>query len=342
MAADLAGAEALLAASRAAAAAAHGQLADRVAPGHPARAHPGALRRGGPAGPAEPSRRPCRAPGVRLLPQFCDWLYDPARNGGGALVDYCGYGAILCHAILGQPAAVTAVSARLRKEDLPAEDNAIVILRYPRALAVLEASWTQIGGEPGFGMILYGDAGTVLVHQPRLTREGQRVAVGAGAARHPGRQSVDRSASPAPRPARRPDLLPVVRPRRPPRGGSLRPRGRPRRPGDPRPRAAVGHPRTRGPARPRRRLSRTLRRAGPQRAPRHQFPWASVASRAQKGRLYARSARGLPVSVRRHRPARPGNAVHHPRHLHRRVRHAGRLGPRARRAPPLLRGSTLL
>jgi predicted dehydrogenase len=27
-------------------------------------------------------------------------------------------------------------------------------------------------------MILYGDAGTVLVHQPRLTREGQRVAAG--------------------------------------------------------------------------------------------------------------------------------------------------------------------
>ena len=124
--------------------------------------------RGGHAGPRE----------FGCSPQFCDWLYDPARNGGGALVDYCGYGAILCHAILGQPAAVTAVSARLRKEDLPAEDNAIVILRYPRALAVLEASWTQIGGEPGFGMIVYGDAGTVLVHQPRLTREGQRVAVG--------------------------------------------------------------------------------------------------------------------------------------------------------------------
>jgi predicted dehydrogenase len=53
-----------------------------------------------------------------------------------------------------------------------------VILRYPRALAVLEGSWTQIGGEPGFALIVYGDAGTLLVHQPRATREGQTVAAG--------------------------------------------------------------------------------------------------------------------------------------------------------------------
>ena len=29
---------------------------------------------------------------------FSDWLLDPVRNGGGALVDYCSYGAALvCH-----------------------------------------------------------------------------------------------------------------------------------------------------------------------------------------------------------------------------------------------------
>src|SRR6185295_16716125 len=110
--------------------------------------------------------------------QFCAWLYDPARNGGGALVDYCGYGSILARALLGRPAAVTAVAAHLRKPDLPAEDNAVVVLRYPRALALLEGSWTQIGGEPGFALIVYGDAGTVLVHQPRAVREGQTVGAG--------------------------------------------------------------------------------------------------------------------------------------------------------------------
>jgi predicted dehydrogenase len=178
MAADLAGADALLAAGRAAGvplminwptvwrpALRHGlDLVKSGAVGEPVQLS----HRGGHAGPRE----------FGCSPQFCEWLYDPHRNGGGALVDYCGYGAILCRTLLGRPMAVTAVAAHLRKEGLPAEDNAVVILRYPRALALLEGSWTQIGGEPGFAMIVYGDAGTVIVHQPRATREGQRVGTG--------------------------------------------------------------------------------------------------------------------------------------------------------------------
>jgi predicted dehydrogenase len=124
--------------------------------------------RGGHAGPRE----------FGCSPEFSEWLYDPARNGGGALVDYCGYGAVLARALLGRPRAVTAVSARLRKPDHRAEDAAVVVLRYPRTLALLEASWNQIGGEPAFGMVVYGDRGTLIVHQPRATREGQKVGSG--------------------------------------------------------------------------------------------------------------------------------------------------------------------
>src|SRR4029077_6932440 len=80
--------------------------------------------RGGHAGPREF--------GCSL--EFCAWLYAPQRSGGGALVDYCGNGAVLAHILPGQPRAVTAVSACLRKPDLPAEDTAVVVLRYPRAL----------------------------------------------------------------------------------------------------------------------------------------------------------------------------------------------------------------
>jgi len=105
-------------------------------------------------------------------PQFCDWLYDPDRNGGGALMDYCGYGALLTVSLLGRPTSVTAVAAHLRKEGLTAEDNAIVILKYPRALGLLEASWTQVGNQPAYALIVYGDRGTVLVHQPKAAREG--------------------------------------------------------------------------------------------------------------------------------------------------------------------------
>jgi predicted dehydrogenase len=124
--------------------------------------------RGGHAGPRE----------FGCSPQFSEWLYDPKRNGGGTLVDYCGYGALLCRLVLGQPTGVIAVTLPPRKPDLTAEDNAVVVLSYPRALGLLEASWTQIGGEPAFAMIVYGDRGTLLVHQPRMTHEGERVGPG--------------------------------------------------------------------------------------------------------------------------------------------------------------------
>ena len=178
MAADLAGADALLDAARRArlplmvnwptawrpalrhglALAAAGEVGEPVQLSH----------RGGHAGPRE----------YGCSPQFVEWLYDPRRNGGGALVDYCGYGAMLCRLVLGRPQAVSAVAARLRKPDLPSEDSAVVVLTYPRAFGLLEASWNQIGGEPALAMIVYGDRGTLLVHQPRATREGERVGMG--------------------------------------------------------------------------------------------------------------------------------------------------------------------
>jgi predicted dehydrogenase len=178
MAADLAGAEALLAAAKAAGLP---LMVNWPTAWRPALRHGLALvqagrvgevvqlsHRGGHAGP--------RAFGCS--PEFCAWLYDPERNGGGALVDYCGYGAILARVLLGRPHAVTAVSGCFRTPDLAAEDTAVVVLRYPRALALLEASWTQIGAEPALGMVVYGDAGTLVVHQPRATREGQTIGPG--------------------------------------------------------------------------------------------------------------------------------------------------------------------
>ncbi len=178
MAADLPGAEALLAAARRTrlplmvnwptawrTALRHGlQLAMDGAVGEPVQLN----HRGGHAGPREFG---CSA-------QFSEWLYDPKRNGGGALIDYCGYGALLCRLVLGQPERVTAVTPPPRKPDLAAEDNAVAVLSYPRAVGLLEASWTQIGGEPAFAMIVYGDRGTLLVHQPRPTGEGDRPPAG--------------------------------------------------------------------------------------------------------------------------------------------------------------------
>jgi predicted dehydrogenase len=49
------------------------------------------------------------------------------------------------------------------KPDFSLEDNAILVLTYPNALATTEASWTQIGKLTSYSTTLYGSEGTVLI-----------------------------------------------------------------------------------------------------------------------------------------------------------------------------------
>lgn len=98
---------------------------------------------------------------------FCDWLYDPKRNGrGGAFMDYCCYGAILARTILGMPQQVSAVAQRLVKTDIDVEDNGMLIMNYPNAIAVSEGSWTQIGKLSAYTTLIYGTTGTLML-EPR-------------------------------------------------------------------------------------------------------------------------------------------------------------------------------
>ncbi|MBG86684.1 MAG: oxidoreductase [Verrucomicrobiales bacterium] len=96
---------------------------------------------------------------------FSKWLFDDHLNGGGALMDYCCYGSILSRVLLGQPESVIGMEATLCK-DQPVEDNAMLVLRYPKAMATSEASWTQIGKLSSYLTIIYGEEGTLLV-EPR-------------------------------------------------------------------------------------------------------------------------------------------------------------------------------
>ncbi|HMM41260.1 MAG TPA: Gfo/Idh/MocA family oxidoreductase [Thermomicrobiales bacterium] len=109
--------------------------------------------RGGHAGP--------RAFGVSEA--FAEWLYDPARNGAGAYMDYCGYGASMARLLLGLPSRVQATVGRLRTDDIPVDDNAVLTLRYPRAMAVVEASWTAAGPVPQPGPIISGARASLVV-----------------------------------------------------------------------------------------------------------------------------------------------------------------------------------
>lgn len=98
---------------------------------------------------------------------FCEWLYDERLNGAGALMDYCCYGALLAEVLLGSPSGVSGVKLSTGlKPDLKLEDNAILVMSYPHALATTEASWTQIGKLTAYTTALYGSAGTLMV-EPR-------------------------------------------------------------------------------------------------------------------------------------------------------------------------------
>ena len=97
---------------------------------------------------------------------FCDWLFDSQRNGAGALMDYCCYGALLARVLLGQPSRVTGFAGRHCKENITVEDNAMLIMEYARGQATSEGSWTQIGELSSYVTTIYGTAGTLLV-EPR-------------------------------------------------------------------------------------------------------------------------------------------------------------------------------
>jgi predicted dehydrogenase len=98
---------------------------------------------------------------------FYSWLYDAERNGAGAFMDYCCYGANMCAWILGLPKSVIATRARLYKDYITVDDNAFILMEYDRAYGIAEASWTQIGGQPIHGPTINGSDGTLVV-----TREG--------------------------------------------------------------------------------------------------------------------------------------------------------------------------
>jgi predicted dehydrogenase len=72
------------------------------------------------------------------------WLADPKLNGGGALFDFGCYGANLVTWLMdGQrPTSVTAVMQTFKPNIYPnVDDEATIILTYPKAQAILQASW---------------------------------------------------------------------------------------------------------------------------------------------------------------------------------------------------------
>lgn len=81
---------------------------------------------------------------IGCSPEFLDWLTDPARNGGGAAVDFGCYGAVLSTWLMNgqRPTSVTARLTTLKPDVYPrVDDDATIILTYPTATAIIQASW---------------------------------------------------------------------------------------------------------------------------------------------------------------------------------------------------------
>lgn len=76
--------------------------------------------------------------------EFLAWLTDPEENGGGAVVDFGCYGAVLATWLMDgeRPTSIVAAANTLKPDVYPdVDDDATIVLTYPTATAVIEASW---------------------------------------------------------------------------------------------------------------------------------------------------------------------------------------------------------
>jgi predicted dehydrogenase len=108
---------------------------------------------------------------IGVGPEFLEWLTDPELNGAGALMDFGCYGANLSTWLLeGQkPISVTAITQQLNPLDNPkVDDEATIILTYPKAQTIIEASWNWPIGRKD--MEIYGLTGAIFSDNARQLR----------------------------------------------------------------------------------------------------------------------------------------------------------------------------
>jgi predicted dehydrogenase len=100
---------------------------------------------------------------INVGPEFLKWLTDLKLNGGGALFDFGCYGADLMTWLMNgqRPLTVTAVTQQIKPDVYPqVDDEATIVLAYPKAQAILQASWNWPYARKD--MEVYGRTGSVL------------------------------------------------------------------------------------------------------------------------------------------------------------------------------------
>jgi predicted dehydrogenase len=100
---------------------------------------------------------------------FLTWLTDPKLNGAGALFDFGCYGADLMTWLMDnrRPDTVTAITQRIKPDIYSrVDDEATIVLTYPKAQAILQASWNwpfsrkdmEVYGQTGYAITVERDA----------------------------------------------------------------------------------------------------------------------------------------------------------------------------------------
>jgi predicted dehydrogenase len=104
---------------------------------------------------------------IGVSQQFANWLYDPVRNGGGAIMDFGCYGAELSLWLKGRPTRVYATTRKLKVEqNNKVDDDATIVLDYPDATSVIEASWDWPYGKEL--VEVFGPKGSLTAHHDSL------------------------------------------------------------------------------------------------------------------------------------------------------------------------------
>jgi predicted dehydrogenase len=99
---------------------------------------------------------------IGCSPFFLDWLLDPTLDGGGALMDFGCYGADMVTWLMEgkRPTSVLAVTQNFQPEVYTkVDDEATIVLTYPHAQAIIEASWNWPHGRKD--MDIYGQNGSM-------------------------------------------------------------------------------------------------------------------------------------------------------------------------------------
>ena len=106
---------------------------------------------------------------IGVGPEFLAWLTDPVKNGAGALFDFGCYGANLMTWMMDnqKTVAVTALTQTTKPQIYArVDDQATVLLEYPKAQGIIQASWAwpfnrkdfEVYGERGYAIATGGDS----------------------------------------------------------------------------------------------------------------------------------------------------------------------------------------